>query len=29
MDVAMEGLTVEPYFLGDTMEAIIELLATH
>ena len=29
MDVAMEGLTVEPYFLGETMEAIIELLATH
>jgi len=29
MDVAMEGLMVEPYFLGDSIDSVIELIATH
>ena len=29
MEVAVAGLTVEPYFLGESVDSIIELIATH
>jgi len=29
VDVAMKGLTVTPYFLGDSMDSVIALISTH
>ena len=29
VDVAMKGLTVTPYFLGESMDSVIALISTH
>ena len=29
VDVAMEGLAVEPYFLGESIDSVIALISTH